>query len=313
MYKWLSRRNKRFNIHIFRYPSCSRGLKVTVISWNHGSSGIDCRKIIRKGLNPIPDVFVFASSECGGTIPDVTNRTQPFGQFIVFLKSSLSTDFILLHSSRIQGIGISIWIRKFKGLQANFKLIHSFRMDLSSEGTGRKGATGAVILTGKETLTFVSVHLNAHINGLSERIYQLRRLIDKSVRESPNGSTLFIMGDLNFRVESVKRDAFRSALLGDVDELLLHDQLSKIMTNHGQVFEGWHEPEPPAFLPTYKVERNRFGFDIPSGRTPSYTDRVLVRNQPPLQVTTIEYSKSSDSYGSDHCPILARFIVSSTL
>ena len=99
-------------------------------------------------------------------------------------------------------------------------------------------------------------------------------------------------------------------------KLWLADQLRQEMAA-GRVFTGWSEvgEEGPNFPPSYKYSKNVgppshatrvYGDEEGKKRVPSYTDRILTRNnRSDISLVTLEYTTVDTVLTSDHSPVRA--------
>jgi endonuclease/exonuclease/phosphatase family metal-dependent hydrolase len=152
--------------------------------------------------------------------------------------------------------------------------------------TANKGAVFFHVRAGDEAIiAFVGCHLAAHAEHIEARHQQFAAVIEK-VKPSPD--YLFLAGDLNYRVDLERKAAMELCAQNAVQELLHSDQLTKckIIDQNINAFKE----APIMFLPTYKFAFGSDDYDNgPKQRTPSWTDRVLVKiGQPRLSVGTID-------------------------
>ncbi|CCE61174.1 hypothetical protein TPHA_0A00890 [Tetrapisispora phaffii CBS 4417] len=136
----------------------------------------------------------------------------------------------------------------------------------------------------KETFTFINTHLAANegMQNASTRIDDINCILNTCDRELrmtnfKNGH-LFVLGDMNFRLTNINKDAsqldFTDAVV--IQELLKNnDELNLFKLISGFIFSGFIEPTI-TFAPTYKYK-----IDCPDEynykRTPSWCDRILFK------------------------------------
>jgi len=77
------------------------------------------------------------------------------------------------------------------------------------------------------------------------------------------------------------------------------DQLTIAKANG--FYPGYHE-EPILWLPTYKLGSNENIYLDKKDQCPSYTDRILLRNNTNQKVQ-LKYDCLVNCYGSDHRPV----------
>jgi len=180
--------------------------------------------------------------------------------------------------SRVSHVGIALWVFAREATTAGRigKALDA-KLGLWRLGMGNKGAVGVrvPIMRGKdagwETLTFVSAHLEAHDHNLAKRNAQYDQILSSLIfypgdalqapAQPHQSSHLFIMGDLNYRLERLPtpgvypqenikgRDLV--ALEKERAELVLVDTLKKEQ-RAGRVFGGMREGDLTRFAPTYK-------------------------------------------------------------
>ena len=178
--------------------------------------------------------------------------------------------------------------------------------------------------------SFMSAHLAAHegesyyqsrcenVRDIlsSSKTFNLSNKFDLSL----SSHHMFVFGDLNFRTkfsekleekaeheENVRR-ALELIEKGDFDALYSYDELHKGI-KAGDVLVGF-DTLRCRFNPTFKVEREP-GFVYKQQRTPSYTDRILVKSSPGLSkfVHPLCYEPCVDFVTSDHKPVRGAFSI----
>ena len=114
---------------------------------------------------------------------------------------------------------------------------------------------------------------------------------------------------MNYRIDQ-RREAVVAAIhSGELDSLLVHDQLHKEMKyNRGFRLRTFQEG-PLTFAPTYKYDRRSTEFDTSEKRrTPAWCDRILWRSCDPERVVQYRYRRYEATI-SDHRPVSAAFAV----
>lgn len=112
---------------------------------------------------------------------------------------------------------------------------------------------------------------------------------------------------MNYRIDQ-RRDAVIAAVkAGDLELLLVHDQLRKEL-KYNRAFRLRHFSEGPLeFAPTYKYDRRSDEYDTSEkARVPAWCDRVLWRSLHPERVEQVHYRRWEANV-SDHRPISAAF------
>ena len=73
--------------------------------------------------------------------------------------------------------------------------------------------------------------------------------------------TIFLSGDLNYRIDQRRESVIASIEAGDLEYLLEHDQLRKEMKNNPSFRLRAFSEAPIHFIPTYKYAPNSQEFD----------------------------------------------------
>lgn len=114
-------------------------------------------------------------------------------------------------------------------------------------------------------------------------------------------------GDLNYRIDSMPRDAVVSAVKsGNLQKLLERDQLlASRRKNPGFRLRAFREG-PINFAPTYKYDVGTDTYDTSEKkRSPAWCDRVLYRGVG--RIKQVDYRRHDNVKVSDHRPVSALF------
>eukprot|EP00030_Apusomonadida_sp_AF-17_P002008 a2259_55.p1 GENE.a2259_55~~a2259_55.p1 ORF type:complete len:561 (+),score=246.68 a2259_55:206-1684(+) len=177
-----------------------------------------------------------------------------------------------------------------------------------------KGGVGIGFKLAETSFLFVASHLAAHDGEVERRNSDYREILHGLSKLAPKGMCasdyfdhVFWAGDLNYRLEMGRDEAITLITAGNIERLLLRDQL-RVQHTDNKVFFGFTEGEI-TFTPTYKFEPGTREFDSKKMRTPSYTDRILFRATPPYAKTLVQtrYDACHTIMTSDHSPIFATF------
>lgn len=110
----------------------------------------------------------------------------------------------------------------------------------------------------------------------------------------------FILGDMNYRLEGTFEE-----LEPQIDKIVSmrkdRDQLYKSMNFHGK-YPDYKEYDIN-FKPSYKRNKNEPGYFNKKSQAPSYTDRILLKNNTTNEIILNSYRCLDNVYGSDHRPI----------
>jgi len=115
----------------------------------------------------------------------------------------------------------------------------------------------------------------------------------------------FILGDMNFRFNRTYSEHIheveRSAEL-----IPMYDQLFEVRTKEFKF--PLYQELPIDFMPTYKRHHRQNG-GVDGGYTnkkeqcPSFTDRILFKNNTSCKESLIAYEEVDEQFGSDHRPV----------
>ncbi|CDW91774.1 endonuclease exonuclease phosphatase family protein [Stylonychia lemnae] len=153
---------------------------------------------------------------------------------------------------------------------------------------------------------FINVHLVHGEKRYEKRNEMMSDLIRKmrNQREELDPDIIsdfsFIIGDLNYRLESTFED-----LAPQIDKVIqLRKSLDQFEKARLQDRYTEYTEYDINFMPTYK--RNRFdqGYFNKKNQSPSYTDRILIKNNTNQQVKLVKYDTLENVFGSDHRPII---------
>ncbi|KAG5359221.1 putative inositol polyphosphate 5-phosphatase C9G1.10c [Yarrowia sp. E02] len=191
---------------------------------------------------------------------------------------------------------------------------------------GNKGAVCIRFTIADSSLCFVNVHLAAGQSKVSDRVKDLESCFakdlfkkDSSREEDGNrvyinggdGSlitdheNLFILGDMNFRVNQHPKLAAQHVNNHRLEKLLLSDQLTiQMKKNISFPLRSFSEHEI-TFAPTYKFDVGTDTYDSSEKkRVPSWCDRILFRGP----VECLRYDSRVVRL-SDHRPVIGQFDV----
>jgi hypothetical protein len=178
------------------------------------------------------------------------------------------------------------------------------------------------------SLCFVNCHLAAGQTQTKDRNFDISEILDSSllaVEKDPKvrlssyisgGDGTMILdheicvlnGDLNYRIDTMGRDAVISALKsGNVDKLLERDQLLVSKRKRpGFRLRAFHEM-PITFAPTYKYDVGTDNYDSSEKkRAPAWCDRILYRGRDRARVRQLDYRRHEVRV-SDHRPVTGLF------
>lgn len=122
----------------------------------------------------------------------------------------------------------------------------------------------------------------------------MNRTFDLKVKSH---DVVFIIGDLNFRVEMEYNQAISLLKKGEISNILQADQWSK----YGNMFNL--DEGKINFIPSYKFNKESSVYTTKKMRTPSWCDRILYSQKYFSDVECISYESYMDIVLSDHKPV----------
>lgn len=184
---------------------------------------------------------------------------------------------------------------------------------------GNKGGTAVALRFNGHKLAFVNVHLAAHAEKWEARNKDIQNIV-KEVHfgnyaevEFNTQYTTFWLGDMNYRVEMDRVEATKLADEGNLEALMVNEQLKREMAKG--LLDGFVEGEL-TFRPTYKMDpllpsaatvSAPRPFSDHKDRTPSWTDRVLMKAMPGHDIKITGYDSAWKVTSSDHDPVYATY------
>lgn len=179
--------------------------------------------------------------------------------------------------SRVSHVGVAMWLfARDKTLHGRIGKALESKVGLWRCGLGNKGAVGIRIPvrrgkdSGWETLTFVSAHLEAHEHNIARRDAQYNDILKWLVfypgdalgqaTQPFQTSHLFIMGDLNYRLQSLPAGVKLKENGKGMDLVALEKERAQLVEldtlkaeqRAGRAFGGMREGDLTRFAPTYK-------------------------------------------------------------
>ncbi|KAH9483968.1 Type II inositol 1,4,5-trisphosphate 5-phosphatase [Psilocybe cubensis] len=244
--------------------------------------------------------------------------------------------------AKVVNVGVALLVYgRDDGIARKVSNVHTSWTGCGPAYMGNKGAVGVRFRvagpdgTAGETYTFVNCHLTAHQHKLQNRIADYKHIVStllfppEALSTSPSTlyetSHLFLLGDLNFRIELPKTHPlyakrltheFAQTLESEKirEELKEYDQLT-IEKRKGTIFAGLHEGDFWKFKCSYKYKLGEVDkYSIK--RTPSWTDRILYAtytdslNLPNnSSITNLLYTSIPSYTTSDHKPIVSLLLL----
>ncbi|KAG6333296.1 hypothetical protein ID866_5792 [Astraeus odoratus] len=236
--------------------------------------------------------------------------------------------YTVVHTENLVGLFTCMFVKNAERLSLTDAAITTIKRGMGGR-YGNKGAIVARLVVDDSSICFINCHLAAGQNHVRQRNADVAAVLEeKSVFPTScteeevlayvgggDGSMVldheivFINGDMNYRIDQ-RRDPVISVIQsGELEPLLVHDQLLKEMKyNRGFRLRSFQEG-PLTFPPTYKYDRRSNEFDTSEQRrTPAWCDRILWRSHDPERIVQLNYRRYEANV-SDHRPISASFVV----
>lgn len=273
--------------------------------------------LLPENLQYVPDIYAIALQEAvHGELKELETRMQ----------TTIGPSHVLLHSVIHGVLCQAIFVRR--DLIWFFSVpeddIYNCR-HVSINMIKTKGAVGISFQFFGTSFLFINSHLPAHESRNKERKEQYEKIISsfdlpRNLRPlkpryishdvTARFDIAFWFGDLNFRVErtyeetmSILREIKHSNDPNSFEPLLRTDQLTKGLEERS-LFIGFDEVAEVSFPPTFKHVLHSDEYDEEFMRTPSYTDRILVRTKRPGHVNCLAYDSIRGIKTSDHRPVM---------
>ncbi|CAF0946703.1 unnamed protein product [Rotaria sp. Silwood1] len=160
------------------------------------------------------------------------------------------------------------------------------------------------IVSSKSLVSLVNEETLQH----SESTVSLETVRDRGIDITKACDCILWAGDMNFRIDMSHQEVVDHCNKKNYAEILLQDEFrilqQKTSNRHCQFKEANID-----FPPTYKFDLRSFNDIYTKNRTPSYTDRILYRDKPDLQIKCTQYKSIESVKHSDHKPVVAHFRV----
>ncbi|KAL4075459.1 Endonuclease/exonuclease/phosphatase [Scleroderma citrinum] len=252
-------------------------------------------------------------------------------RLILAVKMAMPPDspYTVVHTESLVGLFTCMFVRNAQRASVTDAAIATIKRGMGGR-YGNKGAIVARLVVDDSSLCFINCHLAAGQNHVRQRNADVTAMLEEKsvfpvsddVDEEPlayvgggDGSMVldheivFLNGDMNYRIDQRRESVIAAIHSGDLESLLVHDQLLKEMKyNRGFRLRAFQEG-PLTFPPTYKYDRRSHEFDTSEKRrTPAWCDRILWRSCDPERVVQHHYRRYEATI-SDHRPISAAFVV----
>ena len=174
-----------------------------------------------------------------------------------------------------------VFVIAFKRMDTKHKVEYKnlFSMRLGVNGfAANKSAVVSHLVIDNSNFAVIGAHLEAHTESLQIRNEQFKSVLKRI--DEKQMDYIIIFGDLNYRIDKPFQETVDLIKEKKIEELKKFDQLKQTQAND-EIISQFHESEI-LFNPTFKFDDYSNVYDSsPKHRTPSWTDRVLIKtNQP---------------------------------
>ncbi|KAF8341266.1 DNase I-like protein [Cantharellus anzutake] len=262
---------------------------------------------------PDPDLFVIGFQEIVPltaqqilqTDPEKLKRWEAILMETLIRRPDKKSDYFILRSAQLVGTALIILVRSdLTGVIRN--------VDAATRKTGLRGMSGnkgavAIRLQFHDTsFCFITAHLAAGQANYEERNSDYRTIAHslhfQRGRTIESHDNVIWLADTNYRIDLDNETVRALVAAGDLQTLLLSDQLKQAMASRAAFTE--YEEGPILFEPTYRYNVGTDLYDTSEKmRIPAWTDRILYQG---TSLDLSAYSKA-DIRSSDHRPVFALF------
>ena len=322
--------NNNMNMNTSSIP---KKLNILCLTWNVGGipseKKYDIRDLFTQNIfyknNKIPDIIIIGLQEIVEldiyNILSITTNEENVSDWTKIIISTINSiypsTFKQISVQNLVGIFCLCLVKSY--LKDKIEILDSKVVKTGLFGTlGNKGYLTLNLKLFKNTdISFAVGHLEAGKNSNEQRISTLKQILSTKIGEqgfddSPNdgmkfknSDLWFIIGDLNFRIETSFEKSFELIQRREYERLIEFDQLYICRLRDGGLVDI--DEAKINFPPTYKYisDSNNYVNDIENLRTPSWTDRILFCHK--NNIRNLEYLSIPSIMYSDHRPVQASF------
>lgn len=289
--------------------------RLKCVTWNlAGEKCVDSSQINKiLGNKDQFDFLVFCVQELvklnANNILREKNNTKRLGILKCTLESYLEGGFILISEISLVGLALFVFCRQSLSPLVNQVNTDKMRLGLGGK-TGNKGVIAIRFNIQSTSTCVVAAHLASGLQENELRKSQIRdiqadiftkQLPDKHQMQIFEHDYKFLLGDLNFRIDSSSTEIHALISRQQFEQLTKSDQLCQALAQG--TLPGYQEGLLN-FPPTYKFHKLNGNYN--TSRLPAWCDRILFSGNPDL----LSYY-SVDTKGSDHKPVVANFFIKS--
>ncbi|OJT02321.1 hypothetical protein TRAPUB_7161 [Trametes pubescens] len=270
------------------------------------------------------------SKSTDGTISQkvTTSYKKWYDRLVLAVRCAMPADspYTVVHAENLVGLFSCVLVKNTEKIRLKNVALTTVKRGMG----GRYGNKGGIIsrfVVDDTSVCFINCHLAAGQHHVRQRNADVQAIVEDNTLPSDasaadeivafvNGGDgsmvldheiVFMNGDMNYRIDQRREAVIASIKAGDLEHLVIHDQLRKEMKfNRGFRLRTFSEG-PLNFVPTYKYDRRTDEFDSSEkARVPAWCDRVLWRALVPERVTQLHYRRWEANV-SDHRPISSAF------
>ena len=302
--------------------SAGNPLRLFVSTWNQGDT--ETSKNLAGDWIPTDgsvDIFCIGTQESPlGKVNQAGLGSTAANKWFQQLQETVGDEYVAVATrSMFQN---HLWVATKREHAEKFSGVETYQAEQGiGKVWGNKGGTAVALRFNGYKLCFVNTHLAAHAEKWEKRNEDIQAIVQEvqfgnyAQVEFSTQYTTFWLGDMNYRVEMDRVEATEAIESGNMDALLSKEQLKREMERG--LLDGFVEGEL-SFRPTYKfdpvepvmpVVREQRKYSAHKDRTPSWTDRVLMRPLPGHAITQTNYDSAWKVTSSDHDPVFAEYDV----
>lgn len=219
-----------------------------------------------------------------------------------------SQEYLVLRSEQL--VGTTIFVIAQSSLLPFIRNVEGTSKKTGLRGmSGNKGGCAIRLDVWQTSMCFVTSHLAAGHSNVVERNADFHTISSGISFQRGRGiddhDFVFWCGDFNYRINMSNEDARAAAMMEDLQDLWVNDQLRIAMMEKNAF--GDYTEGVITFKPTYKYDIGTDRYDTSEKqRIPAWTDRVLYKGNHELELD--RYSRA-EIRSSDHRPVYATFNV----
>ncbi|KAI0333433.1 DNase I-like protein [Cubamyces sp. BRFM 1775] len=257
-----------------------------------------------------------------------TSYKKWYDRLVLAVRCAMPADspYTVIHTENLVGLFTCVFVKNTEKIRLKHTALTTVKRGMGGR-YGNKGGIIARFVVDDTSVCFINCHLAAGQHHVRQRNADAQAIVEDNTllpEVSPadeivayvnggDGSAVldheivFMNGDMNYRIDQRREAVIAAVKAGDLEHLLIHDQLRKEMKfNRGFRLRTFSEG-PLTFAPTYKYDRRSDEYDTSEkARVPAWCDRVLWRALVPERVQQLHYRRWEANV-SDHRPISAAF------